>query len=461
MPTTVQNKVIPFKQEPYTPAEYQDNNYNYYSPQPVLMPDTFEPQYAQKKSSVNSWQKAGTIGTVLLGAAFMGMFIMQLFDRKNVKKSMAMAEKQAQMAEKQMEMQLKQFAKEFPDEEGVADKLKKAIKDVTDEKSFEELFLNDEMKKVIQELKTSIERADWLKKKGKKGGSGIMLYGEPGGGKNALVYAITKYLNTIFPDSKLIMMDVLKFKDKYNGGTENNIIDFVEAVVKEAKSNPKKKFIVFLDEFDSIARKDTSSNASMTESFQNAFKTKLLELTGVDNIQVIAATNKAAKDKPLNELLDEAIMNRFPTCIHVALPSPKQLLEAFVGHYKGLSPELVAKELTDSNNKELIKLCEYIAKPEHHASFRDYNNILDKARLISEAPERQAGSQITMADFKEAIRAYAESKNWNIKKTNETNIINLPIDEPAKESFISKIKDKAKNCFNKFKSFFTKSNKTE
>ena len=152
------------------------------------------------------------------------------------------------------------------------------FKDVSKEKSFEELFLSDEMKKVVEDLKTSIERAEWLKKKGSNGGSGIMLYGEPGGGKNAYVYALTKYLQKLFPDSQLVMMDVLKFKGMFNGQTENNIIGFVENVVKEAQANPKRKYVVFLDEFDSIARKDTSSNSSMTESFQRSFLAIIYQL---------------------------------------------------------------------------------------------------------------------------------------------------------------------------------------
>ena len=286
-------------------------------------------------------------------------------------------------------------------------------KDVSKEKSFEELFLSEEMKKVVEDLKTTIERAEWIKKKGGQGGSGIMLYGEPGGGKNAYVYALTKYLQKLFPGSQLVMMDVLKFKGMFNGQTENNIIGFVENVIKEAKENPNKKFVVFLDEFDSIARKDTSSNSSMTESFQNAFKTKLLDLTSVENIQVIAATNKAAKEKPLNMLLDDAILNRFPTKINVPLPTKEQMLNAIVGHYKTLPKELVDSKLIDTKNSELGKLCEYIVKDDHHASFRDYNYILEKARIISEAKNRKPGSPITIDDFKQAVYKHAENENWD------------------------------------------------
>ena len=313
-------------------------------------------------------------------------------------------------------------------------------KDVTNEKSFEELYLSKEMQKVVDDLKTTIERAEWLKKKGGEGGSGIMLYGEPGGGKNAYVYALTKYLQTLFPGSELVMMDVLKFKNMFLGQTENNIIGFVENVIKEAQANPNKKFVVFLDEFDSIARKDTGLGASTTESFQNAFKTKLLDLTNVENIQVIAATNKASKGLPLNQLLDDAILNRFPTKINVPLPTKEQLKQAFVGHYASLPKELVDKKLVDPNNSKLDNLCEYIAKENHHASFRDYNYILEKARIISEGKDRKAGSPITIDDLEQAVKQHADNENWDTVRTNpfiDDIELNVPKNKIPKKHFWS------------------------
>ena len=282
--------------------------------------------------------------------------------------------------------------------------------DVTNEKTFEQLTLSKEMKKAVEDMKMMIDHADMLKKKGGTGGTGIMLYGEPGGGKNAYVYALTKYLKEKHPGSELIMMDVLKFKDKHVGETENNIIDFVENVIKQAKQNPDKRYIVFLDEFDSIARKDpTSSNKALQESFQNAFKTTLVKLTGEPNIQVIAATNKAAKNESLNKLLDDAILNRFPKKIYVPLPTKEQFHDAIIEHYKNLPSEYVDEKLTKSSS-ELKSLCSYIAKKNHHASFRDMEYILAEARIISE--KRSSGSKITMKDLKQAVKEHAKSENW-------------------------------------------------
>ena len=399
---------VPFKNAQQLPQQYSAN---------MSMPeDTFVmedySQIQKKEKSQEKLQKLSAWGTVgiaagLLGSLFFGMYT--FFKNKGGRA-------------KAIEENIKEVLTE-------AQNLN--FKDVKNEKTFEQLTLSKEMKKVVEDLKTTLDRAEWLKKKGSSGGSGIMLYGEPGGGKNAYVYALTKYMEEKFPGSKLIMMDVLKFKGMFNGQTENNIIGFVENVIKEANANPKQKFIVFLDEFDSIARKDMSSSASMSESFQNAFKTTLTNLTSVPNIQVIAATNKATKNAPLDALLDDAILNRFPTKIHVPLPTKEQLKAAFVEHYKSLPKEFVDDALKDINNKDLERICSYVVEEGHHASFRDMQYILEKARIISEAKDRTPGSKITIKDLEKAAYEHGSNENWRTPGLKET------VSEPTAEKKLS------------------------
>lgn len=283
-------------------------------------------------------------------------------------------------------------------------------KDVANEKTLEQLGLSGELAQTTNDIKIALGRRENLVKKGAQGNSPILLYGEPGGGKNAYVYALTKFIESKFPGSKLIMMDVLKFKGIYNGQTENNIIGFTENIIKKATSEPDKKFVVFLDEFDSIARKDISSNAANSEAFQNAFKTSFNSLLAVPNIQIIAATNKAAKEKALTHMLEEAIVNRFAYKVFVPLPDKKQLSRAFTEHYSSLISDVVKPELKDGNNKTLNELCEYISKKDHHASFRDMNYILDRARILSESGEKS--EPISMDHLVKAVKDYAESMNW-------------------------------------------------
>ncbi len=284
------------------------------------------------------------------------------------------------------------------------------IRNVDNEKTLDELVLPDELKKVTKDIKILFDRNEQLKKKGMRGNSAIMLYGEPGGGKNAYTYGLTKYVQSRYPGSELIMMDVLKFNSKWLGETENNILGFSEGIIKRAKDNPDKKIVVFMDEFDSISRKATGNGAENSEKFQNAFKTAFNKLLEVDNIQIIAATNRASKDAPLNQLLDEAILNRFAKKVHIPLPTKEQFTNAIVTHYNTLPKEVITSEMVDLNNKTLEKIAAYVTKPEHHASFRDMNYILDRARIISES--EATSRPINMNDLIKATKEHADSMNW-------------------------------------------------
>ena len=292
----------------------------------------------------------------------------------------------------------------------VKDMLVNSIRNVDGEKSLDQLRLPDELKKVTEEIKIMFDRTEQLRKKGMKGNTAIMLYGEPGGGKNAYTYGLTKYIQSKNPGSELIMMDVLKFNSKWLGETENSILDFAEEIIKKAKENPNKKYVVFMDEFDSISRKATGSGAESSEKFQNAFKTAFNKLLEVENLQIIAATNRAAKDAPLNQLLDEAILNRFAKKVHGPLPTKDQFKNSLVEHYKSLPKDVVDAELLDINNSTLDKISQYVTNNNHHASFRDMNYILDRARTLSES--EATSRPISIKDLLQAVKDHAESMNW-------------------------------------------------
>ena len=388
-----------------------------------LMQEMANQKAMKKEKAKENWNKAGVIAQIGIAVGIIGAAIATVFAAKTGAKALQGAKEGSQK---------------------LIDTLKPV--DVSKEKTFEELTLGPEMKKVVEDVKTRIERADALKKKGSNGGSGIMLYGEPGGGKNAYVYALTKYMQEKFPGSELYEMNVLKLTDKYVGETENNIMGFVEQMVEQAKANPKKKYIVFMDEFDSIARKEDGNNIKMGEKFQNAFKTTLTKLTACDNIQVIAATNKAEKDSALNKVLDEAILNRFPQKVFIPLPSKDQLKNAVVAHYKSLPQDVVDKELTDINSSKLDSVCRDIAKKSNHASFRDLQYIFEHARVISESGTRKEGSPITINDLKEAVKKHADSNNWG-KGVTHTSSSN----DDTSISIGSSILERISQFFNRFR----------
>lgn len=301
--------------------------------------------------------------------------------------------------------------------------------DVSKEKGFKDLILPNELQKVVEDLKVKIERATALKEKGLDGGNGIMLYGEPGGGKNTFVYALTKFYQELFPGSELIMVDVNRFKGMFNGQTENNIIGFIDNLKLLSAQNPNRKLVVFLDEFDSIARIATGSNAGSSESFQNAFKATLEQILNIENVQVIAATNKAAKGVSIETYLDSAIVNRFAEKIHIPLPTKEQIKASLLEHFKKLPEKVVDKELTVDSEK-IDKICEYIVAPSHKASYRDFNYILNHAKVISESGTRPKGSPITVQDLTDAVIKHSINSNWDESLLQR--FIN-PISESAEE----------------------------
>ena len=152
-----------------------------------LMQEMANQKAMKKEKSKENWNKAGIIAQAAIALGIIGSAIATIFAAKMAKKALTGAKEESQK---------------------LIDTLKPV--DVSKEKTFEELTLGPEMKKVVEDVKTRIERAEALKKKGSKGGSGIMLYGEPGGGKNAYVYALTKYMQEKFPGSELYEMNVLK-----------------------------------------------------------------------------------------------------------------------------------------------------------------------------------------------------------------------------------------------------------
>lgn len=286
-------------------------------------------------------------------------------------------------------------------------------KDITNEKTLEQMHLPKELEDVVAQFKTMIEREEGLKEIGAKTNGGILLYGAPGGGKNAFTYGLTKHIQEKYPGSELIFVDVNKFKGEYNGNTENNILTWVNNVLEKAKSNPDKKYVVFMDEFDSIASKGTGSGAETRESFQNAFKTTLQSLLDQENIQVIAATNKASKSANLDQYLDSAIVDRFSRTIHVPMPTKEQLLYSFTEHCQKLPAHRVSPELLDITNPKLNKICEYINQNE--GSYRIYNAVLDESKLICEGLDRPTKQAITIQDLVDGMIRVAEQKNWDPK----------------------------------------------
>ena len=285
-------------------------------------------------------------------------------------------------------------------------KVQKAIaKDITNEKTLKELALGKELQKQTEEIKLMIDRKDVFREKGLKSMPPIFVYSEPGAGKNAWVYGLAKDTN-----AKLFEVNVLKFNDMYNGQSENNILKFIENAAKEAKKNPNQTVIVYFDEIDSVAMKDNSVNSTFTNKLHNAFKTGFNELLKIPNVQIIGSSNKACKEEALTTLLDEAIINRFGKKIFVPLPNSEQLQNCMKTYFEKITnKKYIAQELTE-NSENIKKMCDYLSQDGHHLSFRDMEDIISQAVVLSEKEAK--GYPIEMKHVKEAVLEKANQLNW-------------------------------------------------
>lgn len=183
-------------------------------------------------------------------------------------------------------------------------------------KSFEDVILNDNIKRRISMMLTQIKNHNLIFNKwglGKKHyhGKSISLnfVGVPGTGKTLVAEAIAKKLG-----KKLLVVQYSNLIDSYVGETGKNI----KAVFDYAKKN---KAILLFDEADSIISTRTNVDSS-TDSLVNMDKNILLkELENFEGI-VIFATNLASN-------IDKAFERRISSHILFDIPNIEQREKIF------------------------------------------------------------------------------------------------------------------------------------
>jgi SpoVK/Ycf46/Vps4 family AAA+-type ATPase len=160
---------------------------------------------------------------------------------------------------------------------------------------------------------------------------GILLYGAPGTGKTMFAKAFVTELEMTAKEAKEDISIILytptgaDLKGKYVGETEKNISKYFECAAtratecQTAKKSGRAISVIFMDEIEAIAgNRDDDSTGMMT----NSVNTLLQKMDGVNsyaNVIVMAATNYPWK-------LDEAVLRRFDTKIHVTLPEVEDII---------------------------------------------------------------------------------------------------------------------------------------
>lgn len=154
---------------------------------------------------------------------------------------------------------------------------------------------------------------------------GIMLHGAPGCGKTLIARELGKIVGcdepTIICGPELI--------SSYQGKSEEN----VRNLFNNAYNNPKKLFVIILDEADAILKKRQGHFGSSTENnITNQFLTMIDGPKSLNNIILICMTNRL-------DLIDEAIIRpgRIELIIEIGLPTYQGRIDIFNVHTRKIN----------------------------------------------------------------------------------------------------------------------------
>ena len=203
---------------------------------------------------------------------------------------------------------------------------------------WEDIGALDEAK---QELKEAVE---WPLKFGKvfdhmnaKPPKGILLYGPPGTGKTMLAKAVATE-----SEANFIAVKGPEFLNKWVGESEKAVR---ETFRKARQASP---CVIFMDEIDSIApERGTGGDSNVTERVISQMLTEMDGLESLNNVVVIAATNRP-------DIMDPALLRpgRFDKSIFIGPPDKESRKAIFGIHTKNrpLAEDVDLEELAEKTD---------------------------------------------------------------------------------------------------------------
>lgn len=201
----------------------------------------------------------------------------------------------------------------------------------------------------------------------------IILYGAPGSGKS---FFAKIYAKTLDADCKEIKYSDLN--SQWTGEHLDNIKNTFEDVITTAQSNPNKKYVVILNEIDSLVlpverlSRGSSGHSAFKVEERSVFLNYLDEIaTKAPNVTIIGTTNVCPKNKGL----DGAAMSRFKNIMEVSYPNKECLNIALKESLSGLGD---GNEFIKENEEQLKQFAKTME--ERKCSYRDLNNIVDTSK---------------------------------------------------------------------------------
>jgi len=253
--------------------------------------------------------------------------------------------------------------------------------------------LEETKQKLIEAIEWPLKHAEDFKAAGIKPAKGILLYGPSGCGKTLLAKAVANE-----SEANFISVKGPELISKWVGESEKH----VREIFKKARQvSPS---IIFFDEFDAISKMRGLSLSDATEKVVNQLLTELDGIEELEQVIVIAATNRP-------DLIDPALLRpgRIDMKIIVQMPDEKARLEIFKVHTKNMP-------LTKD-----VKL-EHYAKETEGVTGADIEAICREAGMEALRLKRYGKRdkiEVTANEFKKIINEIKKSKGLDKKSIEE------------------------------------------
>lgn len=232
-----------------------------------------------------------------------------------------------------------------------------------------------EIKEVVQQIKNNSLYKTFKLELPK----GILLVGPPGSGKTSLIRALAQEA-----DCEFMAISAGEFSDQFVGAGAQKIREFFKEGRQKAAQSESKKTILFIDELDSIGKRQGNSlDSTITELL-----TQMDGFEEDDSIIVIAATNN-----PQN--IDQALLRpgRFSKTIKIGLPdlTKRELLLQFYTTGIPLFSDVNLKKIAQATNnfspadlKELVQKTSSLALKENSQQLKEKHFVDGIKKALTE-----------------------------------------------------------------------------
>lgn len=261
----------------------------------------------------------------------------------------------------------------------------------------------------------------------------MLLYGPPGTGKTLFANAIVGEINELgIKNIDFYSIESSQFKVSYVGKTEQNLAYFFKRIREMIDDDKEKKIIIFIDEFDSIAK----SRKTSEDYDKSIVNTLLIEWNKIKKdeykrIFLLFATN-------FPKSLDDSVISRIDDMLYIKLPSDEERREQ------------INKFFNDKSNHNLVnkKLREFIINKTDKCSSRTIGIYLESLKRASKIPYFKAKKFRKSVQYTYMLKEEEEKKN--IKKSDDEKYYNFDIVDNDEHYIYCDENEKYENiCFEK------------